>query len=80
VNDNGIGRKQSLANKTDQHIEYHSQGMQLTFKRLELLSSNTKEKITTDISDFQEDNAVYPGTSVKIIFPLAIIDKLNQQR
>ena len=80
VNDNGIGRRQSLANKTDQHIEYHSQGMQLTFKRLELLSSNTKEKITTDITDFQEDNAVYPGTSVKIIFPLSIIDKLNQQR
>jgi hypothetical protein len=80
VNDNGIGRKQSLANKTDQHIEYHSQGMQLTFKRLELLSSNTKEKITTDITDFQEDNEVYPGTSVKIIFPLTIIDKLNQQR
>jgi LytS/YehU family sensor histidine kinase len=80
INDNGIGRKQSLLNKTDHHIEYHSKGMQLTVKRLELLSENSKEKITMVITDLDEQNAVYPGTAVKIVFPLAIIDKLNKQR
>jgi len=79
ISDNGIGRKHSLANKTDHHIEYHSKGMQLTFKRLELLSNN-KEKITTVITDLHEENAVYPGTLVTINFPLTIIDKLNKQR
>ncbi|MDO9374126.1 MAG: histidine kinase [Ferruginibacter sp.] len=79
VSDNGIGRKHSLANKTDHHIEYHSKGMQLTFKRLELLSTK-KETITTTITDAQPENEQYPGTRVTINFPLTIIDKLNKQR
>ncbi len=80
IKDNGIGRTNSLSNKTEQHIEYHSKGMELTFKRLELLGEEKKQKVTTFITDIDEMNKEYPGTLVKIIFPIGIIDKLNKLR
>ena len=80
IQDNGIGRKRSGEIKTDQHIEYHSKGIELTLNRLELLSGDHEEKVTTIISDVNEDDKEYPGTLVKFLFPLSIIDKLNKQR
>lgn len=80
IKDNGIGRTNSLINKTEQHIEYHSKGMELTFKRLELLSEDKKQKVTTLITDLNENDDEYPGTLVQIVFPISIIDKLNKLR
>ena len=80
IQDNGIGRRRSREIKTDQHIEYHSKGIELTLNRLELLSGDHEEKVTTIISDVNKDDREYPGTLVKFLFPLSIIDKLNKQR
>lgn len=80
IKDNGIGRTNSLINKTEQHIEYHSKGTELTFKRLELLSEDKKQKVTTLISDLDKNDNENPGTLVKINFPISIIDKLTKLR
>lgn len=70
VDDNGIGREKSQQLKSLSHIEYQSRGMELTQKRLELISKVTNSDFKILITD-KKDNLDKPtGTKVTIKFPI----------
>jgi hypothetical protein len=77
IEDNGIGREASAKYKSKQHIDYHSKGITLTKNRLEILNSESLEKIISEIYDLKGANGNATGTKVVLSFPLSIIEKFN---
>lgn len=77
IYDNGIGRTKSAELKSIQHIEYQSKGMELTLTRLQLLNSNKGEHIITEIIDLTDDSGTGIGTTIRLHFPLSIINQLH---
>lgn len=73
ITDNGIGRKAAAYYKGKQHIEYQSKGMELGFKRLEILKGlHPHLPFSAEVLDLQDDSGNPAGTQV--IISLAIID------
>lgn len=70
IEDNGVGRKLAAQYKSRNPIQYQSQGMQLTAKRIGMLNQHGKAPICIAIEDI-EDHARQPGGTHAIIrFPL----------
>lgn len=67
VKDNGIGREQSLIQKTKNQKNYRSTGIRNIAKRIDIINQVYKQNIQIDISDLvpASENA-NTGTSVKI--------------
>ena len=70
VDDNGIGRVKSQQLKTLSHIEYQSRGMELTRKRLELISRVTNSDFRIEVTDKKDEQGKPLGTKVIIKFPI----------
>lgn len=68
VIDNGIGRKASMAQKTKQHIEYQSRGMELTEKRINMLNKIYGEKVSMEVCDLGQMGT--DGTEVTLTIKL----------
>jgi ligand-binding sensor domain-containing protein len=69
VEDNGIGRKKSKELKGQTIIEYQSQGMTLTARRIDLMNINFNNPILIEISDIYAGNEA-AGTKVLIRIPM----------
>ena len=74
VEDNGIGREKSRQLKGKTVIEYQSQGMTLTARRIEMINRNFNNPIMIGISDIYKENEV-AGTKVMIRIPLHELSK-----
>jgi two-component system LytT family sensor kinase len=68
VSDNGIGREQSAALKTDHQKTYQSTGIKNTKERIELLNKLHGTKLNISILDLSE-NGKPSGTMAKISLP-----------
>ncbi|MFO8086502.1 MAG: histidine kinase [Bacteroidales bacterium] len=66
IRDNGIGRQQSEKLKTEHQTKKVSRGIEITQKRLSLLSQIYKKKIRQQLSDLHENGS---GTKVEIWIP-----------
>ncbi len=67
IEDNGIGRKESLALKTKHQKEHNSRGLTNTKERISLLNSLYHSNISMDITDKEGEES---GVIVRICFPL----------
>jgi hypothetical protein len=65
LEDNGVGRERSAELKGPNNIEYQSQGMNLTARRVEMFNKSSKFPINIDISDVY-DGSIVAGTKVVI--------------
>jgi hypothetical protein len=65
IEDNGVGRERSAQLKGPNTIEYQSQGMNLTARRVEMFNKSSKFPINIDISDVY-DGSIVAGTKVMI--------------
>lgn len=74
VEDNGIGREKSQQLKGNTIIEYQSQGMTLTARRIEMINRNFNNPIMIRISDIYSGKEI-AGTRVMIRIPLHEISK-----
>ncbi len=65
IQDNGIGRKQSLAMKTKNQLKQKSKGMSNIKNRIAILNDMYQDKVSVQISDVNED-----GSGTKVILTL----------
>ncbi len=70
MDDNGIGREQSQLLKARNHLSYESHGMELTRRRLELVSKASGQEYTISVSDKRNGAGAPTGTTVTIKFAL----------
>lgn len=70
IDDNGIGREQSQKLKMNADIVYESQGMELTRRRLALVSKSHGSEYSITVADKRSTNGEPEGTKVVIKFPL----------
>ncbi|MGV3613184.1 MAG: sensor histidine kinase [Fluviicola sp.] len=68
IRDNGIGYKESKRNKRDNG--HKSYGTQITEERLKSFQKKNKDVFNVSITDADESNPEFPGTSVVITIPL----------
>jgi LytS/YehU family sensor histidine kinase len=73
VEDNGIGRKASRVMNEKRARKHQSAGMDLTRKRLEILSEG-KGEFDVQIEDLEQDGKA-KGTRVRILIPLIAEDE-----
>jgi anti-sigma regulatory factor (Ser/Thr protein kinase) len=64
VDDNGVGRAEAAARKSNQHIEYQSKGMTISARRAELFH------IQQQIIDKVDEDGKPSGTTIKTVIPL----------
>lgn len=72
VEDNGIGRKASLAFKATNPIEYQSKGMSLTEDRIYYFNRNRESKLSVQIEDLVDSSLFGVGTRVTLRIPDSI--------
>ena len=77
IEDNGVGRKLALSQKSINPIEYQSKGISLTTDRIELMNKHMAQPISIHIYDLEDGNGVGTGTRVIISFPLQQTDYLE---
>ena len=70
IKDNGVGREKAEKLKSNQHITYHSKGISLTGKRIELLNKVNNNEITVQIKDLVDEEGNSTGTEVILNIPL----------
>lgn len=71
IEDNGIGIKESLKNKTHHAGDHRSQGMEITSKRIELIQKISNDGISLIGPDqITDDNGLVNGTRVLIKIPV----------
>jgi ligand-binding sensor domain-containing protein len=70
IDDNGIGRSQSLKNKEGRMKPYKSMGMGITKDRVDLHNKVSNKKIEIHITDKQSPEGIPSGTSIDITLPL----------
>jgi len=70
VKDNGVGREAATGFKSREHIEYQSKGMKLTERRIQLLNTGLKYKITVEVLDLKDYLGNATGTEVIVEIPL----------
>lgn len=66
IKDNGPGRAESFRIKSKQHIEYQSQGMNLTQRRVDILNTIFEEKILIEVKDIINEKGGVAGTEVQL--------------
>jgi len=69
IEDNGIGRKNSLEFKKNRVQQYKSMGMNITQERLDILNSSLKSNIFVEIIDLY-NNGEPSGTKVNLTIPI----------
>jgi hypothetical protein len=67
IRDNGIGRRNAMAQRSSTH---KSKGMQLVKERIDILNYKTEQKIALHIFDLEDGTGEPRGTSVRIIIPV----------
>lgn len=72
VDDNGIGRERSQELKAANHVVYESHGMELTRRRLELVSRNSGGDYTIAIKDKKDAGGNASGTCITIKFSMEV--------
>lgn len=78
VEDNGIGRQQAAAYKTQEHIEYQSKGMNLTADRIRLMNMKYNNSIHIEVTDLKDGAGSGAGTRVVMHFPLFHLTNQNE--
>jgi hypothetical protein len=74
INDDGVGRKESMARRDEQKNSQRSLSTLITRERIDLYNSKAKRKIELKISDIKdEEQRNVLGTSVKLKIPLSKI-------
>jgi hypothetical protein len=66
IKDNGPGRAESFRIKSKQHIQYQSQGMDLTQRRVDILNTIFEEKILIEVKDIINEKGGVAGTEVQL--------------
>jgi len=69
IEDNGIGRKQSLEINQKNRLSHHSKGTSITEQRIKLLSEKKSSKIKVQTIDLETDGKV-SGTKVILYIPM----------
>ena len=71
IEDDGIGRKRSIAIKERQGRKYHqSMAMKITKDRLDLINSTSNSNLSVKIIDLEDSTAGSSGTKVEIFIPI----------
>lgn len=70
VEDNGIGREKSLANKRDSSTKHKSHGMRLAKERLDIINSVNHTHLSMKIIDLKDEFGNANGTRVEIYIPI----------
>jgi hypothetical protein len=70
VEDNGIGRKASAAEKTKKPVAFPSKGMSLTEDRINIMNKLYKGTTSVTIIDLNDNTDGTTGTRVVIKMPL----------
>ena len=65
IEDDGVGREQSMRMKTDNQLKQKSKGMSTIKNRIHILNTIYKDKITVEVEDVNED-----GTGTKVVLTL----------
>jgi hypothetical protein len=71
LEDNGIGRKAAMKQKSVSPINYQSKGLSLTADRITMFNRESVHKITLHIDDLEDDANNALGTRVTINFPVS---------
>ena len=66
IKDNGPGRRESDRIRSKQHIQYQSQGMVLTQRRVDILNIIFEDKVSIEIRDVVSEKGFVAGTEVEI--------------
>jgi len=69
IEDNGIGRKQSLEINQKNRLSHHSKGTSITEQRIKLLSEKKSNKLRVQTFDLETDGEV-SGTKVILYIPM----------
>jgi tetratricopeptide (TPR) repeat protein len=69
VEDNGIGRKQSIVFKSDGDTKRESLGMKITEERLEIINKLKKVKTSIVIIDLKEIDKTMSGLRIELLLP-----------
>ena len=70
IEDNGIGRKKAAEHKSKERIRHKSKGTEIVKRRLELLNLKSRQKISCETIDLEENNAQRSGTLVQLEIPI----------
>ena len=70
IQDNGVGRKNSAAFKSENAEPHHSIGIEVATKRLSALKKNNDTPAGIEIVDLVDDNGQALGTKVIIAIPV----------
>jgi hypothetical protein len=73
VEDNGVGRKVAAQFKGSNPIEYQSQGMTLTEKRIGMFNQTNRSPVLINIEDLEDHQHAPTGTRITLFFPLESI-------
>ena len=77
IEDNGIGFKNSLANKKETH--HFSSGIKLIQKRISALKNFTNQNLTIQFSPIS-DNEINPGNRTRISIPINLYENWTKNR
>jgi ligand-binding sensor domain-containing protein len=69
IEDNGVGRKLAGQFRGKNAIEYQSQGMSLTAKRIEMFNQTNKSPVLITIEDLEDLGNAPAGTRITLCFP-----------
>jgi sensor histidine kinase YesM len=70
VEDNGVGRSATTANKSDHTTSHYSKGMTLTEDRIALMNKLYEGTASVGIMDLKDDHDAPLGTRITIRVPL----------
>lgn len=73
IQDDGIGKTESLSRKTEHSNTHKSLAMTITEERMQNINSVNKEKIQLFMNEIVDEKEEVKGTLVKLIFPLDYI-------
>jgi ligand-binding sensor domain-containing protein len=69
IEDNGVGRKMAGQFRGRNAIEYQSQGMSLTAKRIGMFNQTSKSPVLITIEDLEDQQMTSTGTRITLCFP-----------
>jgi two-component system LytT family sensor kinase len=70
LQDNGIGRAKSKAQKTYRNHEHKSYGIDITQNRIDLYNQRNNVEITFFVEDLYDSNLIACGTKVVVLIPI----------
>src|SRR5262249_55648821 len=69
VEDNGVGRETAARLKSRNPIQYQSQGMKLTEKRIGMFNQTGRSPVQVRIEDLEDEHNKPAGTRITVLFP-----------